>query len=67
MPVKEVIHVAATSGTTGQPTLYVFTRKDLELAYRLMARLFAVVGVMPGDTAFHAFGLSMWLAGITYF
>jgi len=66
-PVNEVIHVAATSGTTGQPTFYVFTRKDLELAYRLMARLFAVAGVMPGDTTFHAFGLSMWLAGITYF
>jgi len=66
-PVKEVIHVAATSGTTGQPTFYVFTRKDLDLAYRLMARLFAVAGVMPGDTTFHAFGLSMWLAGITYF
>jgi phenylacetate-CoA ligase len=66
-PLEKVIHVAATSGTTGQPTFYVYTRKDLELTHLLLGRLFAAAGVRPGDTTVHAFGLSMWLAGITFF
>jgi phenylacetate-CoA ligase len=65
-PLEKVIHVAATSGTTGQPTFYGFTRKDLDITHRVLGRLFQVAGVRPGDTTFHAFGLSLWLAGITY-
>jgi len=65
-PLKDVIHLAATSGTTGQPTWYAFTRKDQTITNEILARLFAVAGVRPGDTTFHAFGLSLWLAGITF-
>ena len=43
-----------------------FTRKDLDITYRVLGRMFALAGVRPGDTTFHAFGLSLWLAGITY-
>ncbi|PWC16794.1 phenylacetate--CoA ligase family protein [Brenneria corticis] len=63
---EKAIHLAATSGTTGTPTFYVFSRKDLTITYRVMARLFRLAGIRPGDTTFHAFGLSLWLAGITY-
>jgi phenylacetate-CoA ligase len=63
---ENAIHLAATSGTTGTPTFYVFTRKDLDITYRVLGRIFALAGVRPGDTTFHAFGLSLWLAGITY-
>lgn len=66
-PLKEVVHVAATSGTTGQPTFYVFTRNDLDRSNKLLGRLFPVAGIEPGDTTFHALGLSMWVTGITYF
>lgn len=60
-----VIHVAATSGTTGEPTFYTFTRKDLAITQTVFARLFAKAGIRPGDTVLHAFGLSLWLAGVT--
>lgn len=63
---ENAIHLAATSGTTGTPTFYVFSRKDLDITYEVMGRMFRVAGIRPGDTTFHAFGLSLWLAGITY-
>jgi phenylacetate-CoA ligase len=65
-PPENAIHLAATSGTTGTPTFYVFTRKDLDITYRVLGRMFGLAGIRPGDTTFHAFGLSLWLAGITY-
>ncbi|MDR1648240.1 MAG: hypothetical protein LBR88_09455 [Zoogloeaceae bacterium] len=63
---ENAIHLAATSGTTGTPTFYVFSRRDLEITCKVLGRLFRVAGIRPGDTTFHAFGLSLWLAGITY-
>ena len=63
---ENAIHLAATSGTSGTPTFYVFTRKDLDITYRVLGRMFALSGIRPGDMTFHAFGLSLWLAGITY-
>ena len=63
---EKAIHLAATSGTTGTPTFYVFSRKDMEITYAMLGRVFRVAGIRPGDTTFHAFGLSLWLAGITY-
>ncbi len=65
-PLAAVIHVAATSGTTGDPTFYVFTRRDLDVSHRALSRIFAGAGIRPGETTFHAFGLSLWLAGLTY-
>lgn len=65
VPLEQVIHVAATSGTTGEPTFYTFTRQDLRITQLIFARLFRVAGIRPGDTVLQAFGLSLWLAGIT--
>lgn len=65
-PLDKVVHLAGTSGTTGQPTFYAFTQRDLDISHQTLGRLFAFAGIRPGDTTFHAFGLSLWLAGITY-
>lgn len=65
-PLEKVVHLAGTSGATGQPTFYAFTARDLEISHRLLGRLFAEAGIRPGETTFHAFGLSLWLAGVTY-
>jgi phenylacetate-CoA ligase len=63
-PLEEVVSVASTSGTTGEPTFYAFTRRDVEITNRLWARGFWRAGIRPGDTVMHAFGLSMFLAGV---
>lgn len=62
---KDVIHVAGTSGTTGLPTFYLFTRKDLELTFLTIGRIFDLAGIRKGDTIVQLFGLSIWLAGTT--
>lgn len=63
-PVADVVAVASTSGTTGDPTFYAFTREDVAVTDELWARAFGQGGVRPGDTVLHAFGLSMFLAGV---
>jgi len=64
-PLDQVIHVAATSGTSGDPTFYTFTRKDQQITHEVLGRLFKMATIQPGDTVLQAFGLSMWLAGVT--
>ena len=58
--------MAATSGTTGEPTPYPLTRKDLEIMGEMFARMAWRIGIRPGSRIAHAFGLSMWLAGVPY-
>lgn len=65
VPLSELVCMAATSGTTGEPQPYPLTPADLEEGwgeYLLRARWRA--GVRPGDRAVHAFALSMFLAGV---
>lgn len=64
-PLEKVIHVAGTSGTTGDPTFYTFTRKDLDITLKVFGRMWAAIGLRPGESVFHANGLSLWLGGIT--
>ena len=64
-PLEKVIHIAGTSGTTGHPTFYTFTKRDLEITFKVFGRMWRTVGLKPGDSVFQANGLSLWLAGIT--
>jgi phenylacetate-CoA ligase len=64
VPVGEVVGVASTSGTTGTPTFYAFTRQDISTTNDNWGRAFAFAGIRPGDTVLHGFGLSMFLAGV---
>ncbi len=63
-PLSDVVLLATTSGTTGEPTPYFFTKGDLELMYESMARVLWRCGLRPGDTVVHAMGLSMFGGGI---
>lgn len=64
-PLEDVVHVAGTSGTTGLPTFYLFTRKDLDLTFLTLGRLMTMAGIRRGDTILQLFGLSIWVAGTT--
>lgn len=63
-PLKEVVSVSSTSGTTGAPTLYAFTAHDVAVTDKLWQRALNFVGVRPGDCVLQGFGLSMYLAGL---
>jgi phenylacetate-CoA ligase len=64
--VQDVVLMAATSGTSGEPTPYPHTERDNEVSADLFARIIWRAGLRPGDRIVHAFGLSMWLAGVPY-
>ena len=63
-PLDEVVGVASTSGTTGTPTFYGFTKRDVATTDELWGRAFRFAGIRPGDSVLHGFGLSMFLAGV---
>jgi len=63
-PLEKVVCISATSGTTGIPTFYTFTKKDLLTNNECSARALWLAGVRPGDTVLLAFALSMFVGGL---
>ena len=61
---KRLICMAATSGTTGEPTPYPLTRENLGMWTEFTSRALWRIGIYPGDSILHALGLSMFLAGV---
>ncbi|MFH1625089.1 MAG: phenylacetate--CoA ligase family protein [Pseudomonadota bacterium] len=66
VPLENLCLMAATSGTTGEPTPYPHTKNDIGWLSENLARMLWRIGVRPGDRIIHAFGLSMWWAGVPY-
>ncbi len=62
---NRLIMIAATSGTTGEPTPYPLTPSDMEMWAESNARMAWRCGLRPGQhRVVFAFGLSMFLAGV---
>jgi phenylacetate-CoA ligase len=59
----DVVAVASTSGTTGTPTFYAFTRQDVATTDELWGRALTQAGVTKESVVLQGFGLSMFLAG----
>ncbi len=65
VPIGDLVCMAATSGTTGEPQPYPLTRADIDdLWGEYLHRGRWRAGVRPGDRMVHAFALSMFLAGV---
>ncbi len=66
-PMKELALVSATSGTTGSPTYYLFTKRDLDNQAKLAARQMWRTGLRPGDIVLLGTAASgLYLAGVPY-
>lgn len=61
--VSEVSRFFATSGTTGLPVLFGFTRGDLRRLTAQVARALRCGGVRPGDRVYQGFGYGLWMGG----
>ena len=59
-PVKDVVRLHASSGTTGKPTVVGYNRQDMEIWSDLIARLAMAVGVTEDDVAQVAFGYGLF-------
>jgi phenylacetate-CoA ligase len=64
VPEHEVVRVHASSGTTGRPTFFAFTKEDLRTWDTIMGRTFYTTGMRPGDRYGVLGNLSMFSGGI---
>jgi phenylacetate-CoA ligase len=66
VPMKEVIRLHASSGTTGKPTVVAYTRNDVALWSDLMARTYAAAGVTDDDVVHNAYGYGLFTGGLGF-
>ncbi len=66
VPMKEVVRVHASSGTTGQPTVVGYTKKDLEMWADCMARLYVGMGATDEDIIQNALGYGFFTGGLGF-
>jgi len=65
-PMREVVRLHASSGTTGKPIVVAYTKADLENWTSIMARALAAPGVHEGDVVQNAFGYGLFTGGLGY-
>ncbi|HEX2929577.1 MAG TPA: phenylacetate--CoA ligase [Candidatus Binatia bacterium] len=66
VPMKDIIRVHASSGTTGKPTVVAYTRNDVNLWSDLMARTLAAAGVTQEDIVHNAYGYGLFTGGLGF-
>jgi len=63
---KEVLELHASSGTTGHPTTCAYTKSDLEVWSKVMARIYASAGTRKGDIVQNAYGYGLFTGGLGF-
>jgi phenylacetate-CoA ligase len=53
-PREQCVRLSTSSGTTGRPTIMLFTQHDLDVEYDAGSRMFARQGYKPGEVITHA-------------
>jgi len=59
-PMKDIVRIHASSGTTGKPTTVGYTRGDLDMWSECVARIAAMAGCSDDDIAQVAFGYGLF-------
>jgi len=60
VPMRDVVRIHSSSGTTGKPTVVGYTKNDLENWADLMARIHVMAGVTRDDIIHIAFGYGLF-------
>ena len=63
-PLKEVVRIHASSGTTGKPTTVGYTRNDINMWAEVMARALACAGATEDDVVQVAYGYGLFTGGL---
>ena len=66
VPLKEVIRIHASSGTTGKPITGPYTAEDMDNWAECMARNLWSAGVRKGDIAQNAYGYGLFTGGLGF-
>lgn len=64
VPMDNVVRIHASSGTTGQPTVVGYTKRDIDNWAGLMARALAAGGATRGDIIHNAYGYGLFTGGL---
>ncbi len=65
-PMKDVVRIHASSGSTGKPTVVAYTRADLALWADVLARGLVAGGVGEGDVFQNAYGHGLFTGGLGF-
>jgi phenylacetate-CoA ligase len=63
-PLKDVVRVHASSGTTGKPIVVAYTKDDVAVWTSVMVRSFAACGLHEGDIIQNAYGYGLFTGGL---
>lgn len=63
-PQSEIIRLHASSGTTGNPTIVGYTRKDINIWSECMARCLTSFGITRDDVVSVAYGYGLFTGGL---
>ncbi len=64
VPREQIARVHASSGTTGQPTVVGYTKRDLDTWAGVVARCLRASGLRPGDVLHNAYGYGLFTGGL---
>ncbi len=63
-PMKDVVRIHASSGTTGKPTVVGYTKNDIEMWAQLMARSLRGAGCSADDIILNSYGYGLFTGGL---
>ena len=63
-PMKEVVRLHVSSGTTGKPIVVAYNKEDLDVWTAVMVRSFAACGLTHGDILQNAYGYGLFTGGL---
>tara|TARA_R110002049_G_scaffold295905_2_gene483622 strand:- start:1321 stop:2631 length:1311 start_codon:yes stop_codon:yes gene_type:complete len=64
VPREKLLRIHASSGTTGKPTVVVYTKNDIDVWADTLARSLRASGLRAGDTIHNAYGYGLFTGGL---
>ena len=63
-PLKDVVRLHASTGTTGKPIVVAYSKEDIDVWSNVMMRSFAACGLHAGDVIQNAYGYGLFTGGL---
>jgi len=63
-PMRDIVRVHASTGTTGKPIVVAYTQEDIGVWANVMMRSFAACGLHAGDIIQNAYGYGLFTGGL---
>jgi phenylacetate-CoA ligase len=64
VPMRDVVRIHATSGTTGRPAVVGYTKNDIAMWSKVVARSFRAAGATADDIILNSYGYGLFTGGL---